>query len=112
MARAKPDHDDMRASSLGAVNGDPEDLAQDEAPLPARDGRVKPDHADISASPSEIKTFQPASDRPRNRQAASVQLTTRLLWSWFKKSPMLPVGGAGTPAQSVGPAHHPHSMPA
>ena len=65
-----------------------------------------------AARPSEMTAFHPASESPRKRQAASVQLTTRVAPSWFRKSPTEPGAAAGTPAQSLGPCHQPHSTPA
>ena len=40
-----------------------------------------------AARPSEMTAFHPASESPRKRQAASVQITTRVAPSWFRKSP-------------------------
>ena len=63
-------------------------------------GRNAPQMA-IARRRTETTAFQPAKERNRNRQLASVQLTTWMFLSWFNKSAadlVVPV----PPPQSVG----------
>ncbi len=66
----------------------------------------------IDASMKEIAAFQPASDSPRMRKGASVQLMIRVRLSCASRSLALAGPRFTAPAQSAGPAHHPHSTPA